>query len=92
MNELDSHLFVGFATCGSEVRCIHSRRAEETAPEPPPGDEQHRCFFTVSALDVDILDIPAGATPAVLGFRLRGRIVRRAQLMGTARTPANAHD
>ena len=55
---------------------------------PPPGDGQHRYFFTVSALNTDHLDIPDDATPAVLGFMLRGSIVGRAQLMGTSETPA----
>jgi Raf kinase inhibitor-like YbhB/YbcL family protein len=64
--------------------------AEEfTGAAPPPGDGEHRYFFTVSALDVEHLDIPAGATPAVLGFMLRGRRCGRAQLMGTAETPAD---
>jgi len=60
-----------------------------TGAAPPPGDGPHRYFFTVSALDVESLDIPAGATPAVLGFILRGHIIGRAQLMGTSETPAS---
>ena len=63
--------------------------AEFTGAAPPLGDGQHRYFFTVSALDVEDLDIPAGATPVVLGFMLRSHIVGRTQLMGTAETPAN---
>ena len=59
-----------------------------TGAAPPPGDGQHRYVFTVSALDTDHLDIPDGATPAVLGFMLRGSIVGRAQLVGTSETPA----
>ena len=54
---------------------------------PPPGDGPHRYFFTVSALS-DTIEVPADATPAVLGFTLRGSILGRAQLMGTAETPA----
>jgi hypothetical protein len=53
---------------------------------PPPGDGQHRYFFTVSALDVDSLDVPSGSTPAVLGFVLRDHILARAQLMGVSHT------
>ena len=34
------------------------------------------------------LEIPAGSTPAVLGFTLRNHIIGRAQLMGIAETPA----
>ncbi len=54
---------------------------------PPPGDGEHRYFFTVSALSEKI-EIPQDATPAVLGFTLRGSLLGRAQLIGTAETPA----
>jgi Raf kinase inhibitor-like YbhB/YbcL family protein len=55
---------------------------------PPPGHGPHRYFFTVSALDVDHVDVPADASPAVLGFSFRESIIGRAQLMGTSETPA----
>ena len=61
---------------------------EYTGAAPPPGDGRHRYFFTVSALDIGKLDVPAGATPAVLGFMLRGHIIGRAQLVGLAETSA----
>lgn len=54
---------------------------------PPSGHGEHRYFFTLSALDVPSLDIPAGSTPAHLGFALRDHIIGRAQLMGTSETP-----
>jgi len=54
---------------------------------PPPGDGPHRYFFTLSALSVEHLDLSEDATPAVLGFTLRGSILGRAQLMGTQETP-----
>jgi hypothetical protein len=54
---------------------------------PPSGHGQHRYVFTVSAIDVDHLDIDEDATPAVLGFTLRDHLVGRAQLMGTSETP-----
>jgi len=53
---------------------------------PPPGHGPHRYFFTVSALDVDHLDLSDDATPAVLGFTLREHLLARAQLMGTQET------
>jgi hypothetical protein len=53
---------------------------------PPPGDGPHRYFFTVSALSVDHLELADDATPAVLGFTLRGSLLGRAQLMGTQET------
>ena len=54
---------------------------------PPPGDGPHRYFFTLSALDVETLDIPEDATPAVLGFMMRGNVIARARLVGLAETP-----
>jgi Raf kinase inhibitor-like YbhB/YbcL family protein len=63
------------------------RSEEWTGAAPPPGDGEHRYVFTVSALS-DTLDLPKGATPAVLGFMLRGVILGRAQLVGLMDTPA----
>jgi len=37
---------------------------------PPPGDRPHRYVFTVHALKVDRLDVPAGASPAMVGYFL----------------------
>jgi len=54
---------------------------------PPAGHGPHRYFFTVSALDVDHLELSGDATPAVLGFTLREHLLGRAQLMGTHETP-----
>lgn len=54
---------------------------------PPPGNGEHRYFFTVTALDVESLDLDDGSTPAVLGFNFLGHILGRAQLMGTTETP-----
>jgi Raf kinase inhibitor-like YbhB/YbcL family protein len=55
---------------------------------PPAGDGEHRYFFTVSALDVESLDVAPGSTAAVLGFTLRDHIIGRAQLMGVSETKA----
>lgn len=49
---------------------------------PPAGHGEHRYVFTVSALDVERLELPAGATPAMLGFLMREHVVARAQLTG----------
>jgi Raf kinase inhibitor-like YbhB/YbcL family protein len=53
---------------------------------PPAGHGEHRYFFTVSALDTDRLEVPAGSTPAYLGFVLRDHIIGRAQLVGISVT------
>ncbi len=51
---------------------------------PPPGTGVHRYFFVVDALDVDALDLPAGATPAILGFNRHFHTLARGTLVGTA--------
>lgn len=39
-------------------------------PCPPPGDRPHRYVFTVHALKVEKLELPASATAAMVGFNL----------------------
>lgn len=51
---------------------------------PPAGTGVHRYFFVVDALDVESLDIPAGATPAILGFNRHFHALARGILIGTA--------
>ena len=54
---------------------------------PPSEHGAHRYFFTLSALDVDHLEVEDGASPAIVGFTLRDHILARAQLVGTTETP-----
>ncbi|MBK4347588.1 YbhB/YbcL family Raf kinase inhibitor-like protein [Lacisediminihabitans changchengi] len=71
------------------ITSANEMRADEYAgAAPPPGHGAHRYFFTLSALDVATLDVPDGATPAVLGFVMRDNVIARATLVGTAETPA----
>jgi Raf kinase inhibitor-like YbhB/YbcL family protein len=56
---------------------------------PPAGHGPHRYFFTLSALAVPTLEVPAEATPAVVGFMLREHLLGRAQLVGLQETPAS---
>ncbi len=51
---------------------------------PPPGTGVHRYFFVVDALDVDVLDIGASSTPAILGFNRHFHSLARGILVGTA--------
>lgn len=51
---------------------------------PPAGTGVHRYFFVLDALDVPALNIPEGATPAVLGFNRFFHSLARGVLMGTA--------
>lgn len=53
---------------------------------PPAGHGEHRYFVTVHALDVDDIDVPSDATPALLGFTIAGHILGRATLVATAET------
>ncbi|GBR01049.1 kinase inhibitor [Acetobacter oeni] len=54
---------------------------------PPPG-RVHRYIFTVTALDVPKLEVPADASPALIGFMLNHHRLSSAQLTalyGTSR-------
>lgn len=51
---------------------------------PPAGTGTHRYFVVVDALDVETLDIPEGATPAILGFNRHFHSLARGILVGTA--------
>jgi Raf kinase inhibitor-like YbhB/YbcL family protein len=46
-------------------------------PCPPTGDKPHRYIFTVFALKVEHLDLPATATPAYVGFNLYGNMLAK---------------
>jgi len=47
---------------------------------PPPGDKPHHYFITVYALNVDKIDVPAGATAAYVGFNLHAHEIGKAVL------------
>lgn len=49
-------------------------------PCPPPGSKVHHYQFTVFALKVDKLDVPAGATAAYVGFSVRANMLAKAEL------------
>jgi Raf kinase inhibitor-like YbhB/YbcL family protein len=50
---------------------------------PPPGHGPHHYHVVVHAVDVETLDIPAGASPAYLGFNLFSHSIGRARIIGT---------
>ena len=54
---------------------------------PPSGHGEHRYVFTVSALDVERLELDADSMPPTLGFMMRTHVVARAQLTGNSETP-----
>jgi Raf kinase inhibitor-like YbhB/YbcL family protein len=50
-------------------------------PCPPQGRAPHRYTFTVYALKVDKLDIPANATASLTGFMVNGNALGKASLI-----------
>ena len=48
---------------------------------PPPGDSAHAYIFTVYALKVDKLDLPASINPAMVGFKLSTNTLAKASLI-----------
>ncbi|QNI07418.1 YbhB/YbcL family Raf kinase inhibitor-like protein [Mycobacterium kubicae] len=57
---------------------------------PPPGHGVHRYYVTVTAVDVDKLDLDESATPAYLGFNLFQHAVARAVIVGTYEQQSSA--
>ncbi|MES1164573.1 MAG: YbhB/YbcL family Raf kinase inhibitor-like protein [Verrucomicrobiota bacterium] len=52
-------------------------------PCPPPGSGKHHYNFTLYALKVDKIDVPPGASPAMVGFNLNANKLGQAKLTGT---------
>lgn len=50
-------------------------------PCPPPGDKAHHYHFTLFALDIDKLDIPASATAAYVGFNLHAHTLAKTEIV-----------
>jgi Raf kinase inhibitor-like YbhB/YbcL family protein len=51
-------------------------------PCPPPGSGAHHYNFTLFALKVDKLDLPANATAAFVGFNVNANALGKAKLTG----------
>ncbi|MEP7058146.1 MAG: YbhB/YbcL family Raf kinase inhibitor-like protein [Caldimonas sp.] len=45
---------------------------------PPPGDKPHRYVFTVHALKVEKIDVPADASAALVGFMVNANRIAKA--------------
>jgi len=54
---------------------------------PPAGDQVHRYYFVVHAIDVEKLDVDSDASPAVVGFNLAFHTLARATLTPTYQIP-----
>lgn len=52
-------------------------------PCPPAGDAPHRYHFTVYALGVEKLDLPANATASLTGFMVNANTLAKASFTGT---------
>ena len=50
---------------------------------PPPGDKPHHYIFTLTALKVEKLDVPANATAAYVGFATHANELASATLKAT---------
>lgn len=75
---------VGLLPAGAQTVHNEIRQQRYLGAAPPPGHGEHRYYFTVSALDVERIDLPDDCTPAVLGMHIVGHIVGRAQLLGVS--------
>jgi hypothetical protein len=51
-------------------------------PCPPPGDKPHRYIFTLHALKVEKLDLPATATAAMVSFEVNQNTIAKASFTG----------
>lgn len=56
-------------------------------PCPPAGDKPHRYNFTLHALKVEKLEIPASATASLAGFMVNANSIGKATLTGTYGRP-----
>lgn len=56
---------------------------------PPAGDQVHRYYFVVHAIDVDALDIDGDVSPAVVSFNLAFHTLARAIVTPTYQIPAD---
>lgn len=50
---------------------------------PPVGDKPHRYLFTVYALKVDKIDLPADATAALAGYMINAHTIQKASFTAT---------
>jgi Raf kinase inhibitor-like YbhB/YbcL family protein len=51
-------------------------------PCPPPGSGKHHYNFTLFALKVDKIEVPPGASPAMVGFNAGANAIAKAKLTG----------
>jgi Raf kinase inhibitor-like YbhB/YbcL family protein len=77
----------GLLPAGAVTHPNEEGNARYNGAGPPRGHGPHRYVFTLSALDVERLDVPAQATGATVERAMKGHVVSSAQLIGTSSTP-----
>jgi Raf kinase inhibitor-like YbhB/YbcL family protein len=50
---------------------------------PPKGDKPHRYIFTIYALKTEKIDVPEGASGALVGYNIKGNMLASASFMAT---------
>jgi Raf kinase inhibitor-like YbhB/YbcL family protein len=63
-------------------------RAGFSGVNPPPGTGVHRLFIAATALDVDHLEVPAGASTALVHILAIPHTLGRAVLVATSQAPS----
>ncbi|TCJ97681.1 YbhB/YbcL family Raf kinase inhibitor-like protein [Nocardia alba] len=63
-------------------------QAAYSGVQPPPGTGTHRLFVCATALSVDRLEVPEGASLAMLNILMIPHTVGRAVIVGTSDAPA----
>ena len=56
-------------------------------PCPPPGSGKHHYNFTLFALKIDKIEVPPGASPAMVGFNANANAIGKAKLTGLYSRP-----
>jgi hypothetical protein len=51
-------------------------------PCPPPGSGKHHYQFSLFALKIDKIEVPPGASPAMIGFNAKANAIATAKLTG----------
>ena len=74
------------AVIDEPVELIHGLNefdeAGYTAPTVSEDETPHRIFFRLSAVDIELLDVPPGATRADLRQAVKGHVIATAELVG----------
>jgi Raf kinase inhibitor-like YbhB/YbcL family protein len=76
----------GLLPAGTVTHPNEEGHARYDGAGPPPGHGPHRYVFTLSALDVDRLDVDPSAAATEVGAAFRDHLLGQAELTGTSET------